>query len=145
MKRSGSAVWKGGLKDGSGTVSTESGVLANSPYNFSKRFENEKGTNPEELIAAAHASCFSMALSLQLANAGMKAESIDTTATVTLEQTAGGFAVTSSHLDTTVRVANADKAAFDKAVDAAKTGCPISKLLNATITLNAKLEQGAGV
>jgi len=145
MKRSGSAVWKGGLKDGSGTVSTESGVLANSPYNFSKRFESEKGTNPEELIAAAHAACFSMALSAQLGNAGMKADSINTTATVSLEQVEGGFAVTSSHLETTVRVPNADKAAFDKAVENAKSGCPISKLLNATITMNAKLEQGAGV
>ena len=145
MKRSGSAVWKGGLKDGSGTVSAESGVLANTPYNFSKRFESEKGTNPEELIAAAHAACFSMALSAQLGNAGMKADSINTTATVSLEQVEGGFAVTSSHLETTVRVPNADKAAFDKAVENAKSGCPISKLLNAKITMNAKLEQGAGV
>ena len=145
MKRSGSAVWKGGLKDGTGNVSTESGVLANIPYNFSKRFENEKGTNPEELIAAAHAACFSMALSAQLGNAGMKAESIDTTATVSLEQVEGGFAVTSSHLETTVRIPNADKAAFDKAVENAKSGCPISKLLNAKITMNAKLQQGAGV
>jgi len=145
MKRSGSAVWKGGLKDGTGNVSTESGVLANIPYNFSKRFESEKGTNPEELIAAAHAACFSMALSAQLGNAGMKAESINTTATVSLEQVEGGFAVTSSHLETTVRIPNADKAAFDKAVENAKSGCPISKLLNAKITMNAKLQQGAGV
>jgi osmotically inducible protein OsmC len=144
-KRSGSAVWKGGLKDGTGTVSTESGVLANIPYNFSKRFESEKGTNPEELIAAAHAACFSMALSAQLGNAGMKAESINTTATVSLEQVEGGFAVTSSHLETTVTIPNADKAAFDKAVENAKSGCPISKLLNAKITMNAKLQQGAGV
>ena len=145
MKRSGSAVWKGGLKDGTGTVSTESGVLANIPYNFSKRFESEKGTNPEELIAAAHAACFSMALSAQLGNAGMKADSINTTATVSLEQVEGGFAVTSSHLETTVRIPNADKAAFDKAAENAKSGCPISKLLNAKITMNAKLQQGAGV
>ena len=145
MKRSGSAVWKGGLKDGTGNVSTESGVLANIPYNFSKRFESEKGTNPEELIAAAHAACFSMALSAQLGNAGMKADSINTTATVSLEQVEGGFAVTSSHLETTVRIPNADKAAFDKAVENAKSGCPISKLLNAKITMNAKLQQGAGV
>ena len=144
-KRSGSAVWKGGLKDGTGTVSTESGVLANIPYNFSKRFESEKGTNPEELIAAAHAACFSMALSAQLGNAGMKAESINTTATVSLEQVEGGFAVTSSHLETTVRIPNADKAAFDKAAENAKSGCPISKLLSAKITMNAKLQQGAGV
>ena len=145
MKRSGSAVWKGGLKDGTGNVSTESGVLANIPYNFSKRFESEKGTNPEELIAAAHAACFSMALSAQLGNARMKADSINTTATVSLEQVEGGFAVTSSHLETTVRIPNADKAAFDKAVENAKSGCPISKLLNAKITMNARLEQGAGV
>jgi osmotically inducible protein OsmC len=145
MKRSGSAVWKGGLKDGTGIVSTESGVLSNTPYNFSKRFESEKGTNPEELVAAAHAACFSMALSLFLGNAGMTAESIDTTATVSLEQVGGGFAVTSSHLETTVKIPNANKAEFDKAVETAKSGCPISKLFNATITINAKLEQGAGV
>jgi osmotically inducible protein OsmC len=132
-------VWKGGLKDGTGTVSTESGVVSAVPYNFKKRFESEKGTNPEELIAAAHASCFSMALSAQLANAGMTAESIDTKATVSLEQGEGGFAVTSSHLDTTVKIPNANKAAFDKAVEAAKTGCPISKLLNAKITMDARL------
>jgi osmotically inducible protein OsmC len=139
MKRSASAVWRGGLKDGKGTVSTESGVLAGVPYNFSKRFENEKGTNPEELIAAAHAACFSMALSLFLGDAGMTAESIETTATVTLDQVAGGFAVTSSHLQTTVKIPNADNAGFQKAVETAKSGCPISKLLNATITMDAKL------
>jgi osmotically inducible protein OsmC len=139
MKRRGSAVWSGGLKDGKGTVSSESGVLSNVPYNFSKRFENEKGTNPEELIAAAHAACFSMALSLFLGDAGMKADSIETTATVTLEQVGDGFAVTSSHLQTAVKIPNADKAAFQKAVDTAKSGCPISKLLNATITMDAKL------
>jgi osmotically inducible protein OsmC len=139
MKRSASAVWKGGLKDGKGTVSTESGILSNTPYNFRMRFENEKGTNPEELVAAAHAACFSMALSLILGEAGMTADSIETKATVSLDQVDGGFAVTSSHLDTTVRIPNADKAAFDKAVEAAKTGCPISKLLNAKITMDAKL------
>ena len=139
MKRSASAVWKGGLQDGKGTVSTESGILANTPYNFKMRFENEKGTNPEELIAAAHAACFSMALSLFLGDAGMKAESIETTATVSLDQVDGGFAVTSSHLQTTVKIPNADKAAFEKAVETARSGCPISKLLNATITLDAKL------
>ena len=139
MKRSASAVWKGGLRDGNGTVSTESGVLANTPYNFRMRFENEKGTNPEELVAAAHAACFSMALSMILGQAGMTAESIDTKATVSLEQVGDGFAVTSSHLQTTVKIPNADKAAFEKAVAAAKTGCPISKLLNATITMDATL------
>ncbi|OFW29280.1 MAG: OsmC family peroxiredoxin [Acidobacteria bacterium RIFCSPLOWO2_02_FULL_65_29] len=139
MKRSASAVWKGGLKDGSGSVSTDSGVLSGTPYNFAKRFENEHGTNPEELVAAAHAACFSMALSMILGNAGMKAESINTKATVTLEQVEGGFAVTSSHLDTSVKIPNADKTAFQTAVEAAKTGCPISKLLNAKITMDARL------
>ena len=139
MKRSASAVWKGGLKDGAGTVSTETGVLSNVPYNFRMRFENEKGTNPEELIAAAHASCFSMALSMFLGDAGMKAESISTKASVTLEQVGGGFSVTSSHLETTVRIPNADAAAFQKAAEAAKSGCPVSKLLNARITMTATL------
>jgi lipoyl-dependent peroxiredoxin len=139
MKRSGSAVWKGGLKDGKGTVSTDSGVLSSVPYNFSKRFESEKGTNPEELIAAAHAACFSMALSLFLGEAGMTAESIDTKATVSLEQKDGGFAVTSSHLQTTVKIPKANKAAFEQAVETAKSGCPISKLLNAKITMEARL------
>jgi osmotically inducible protein OsmC len=139
MKRSGSAVWRGGLKDGKGTVSTETGVLSGTPYNFRMRFENEKGTNPEELIAAAHAACFSMALSLFLGQEGMTAESIDTRATVTLEEVGGGFAVTSSHLETNVKIPNADRAKFEKAVETAKSGCPISKLLNAKITMDARL------
>jgi len=139
MKRSASAVWKGGLKDGRGTVSSSSGALSNVPYNFSMRFENETGTNPEELIAAAHAACFSMALSLFLGNAGMTADSINTTATVTLEKVGDAFTVTSSHLDTTVRIPNADKAKFDQAAEGAKAGCPISRLLNTKITLDARL------
>jgi osmotically inducible protein OsmC len=139
MKRSASAAWKGGLKDGRGTVSTESGVLSGTPYNFSMRFENQKGTNPEELIAAAHAACFSMALSLFLGEAGMTAESIDTKATVTLEQVEGAFSVTSSDLHTTVKIPNADKAVFQQAAETAKNGCPISKLLNAKITMTATL------
>jgi osmotically inducible protein OsmC len=139
MKRSGSAVWKGGLKDGNGTVSTDSGVLSAVPYNFRKRFENENGTNPEELIAAAHAACFSMALSLFLGEAGMTADSIETKATVSLDQVGGGFAVTASHLETAVKIPNADRAAFEKAAETAKSGCPISKLLNAKITMDAKL------
>jgi osmotically inducible protein OsmC len=139
MERSGQAVWRGGLKDGRGTVSSDSGVLSNTPYNFGMRFENEKGTNPEELIAAAHAACFSMALSLFLGQEGMTAESIETRATVTLEQVGGGFAVTSSHLDTTVRIPGADPAKFEKAAEGAKSGCPISKLLNARITMDARL------
>ena len=139
MKRSASAVWKGGLKDGRGTVSAGSGALSNAPYNFSMRFENEKGTNPEELIAAAHAACFSMALSLFLGNAGMTADSIDTTATVTLEKVGDAFTVTASHLDTTVKIPNADQAKFQQAAEGAKAGCPISRLLNTKITLDAKL------
>jgi len=139
MNRTASAVWKGGLKDGRGTVSTSSGTLSNVPYNFSMRFENEKGTNPEELIAAAHAACFSMALSLFLGNAGMTAESINTTATVTLEKVGDAFTVTASHLDTTVRIPNADRAKFQEAAEGAKAGCPISRLLNTKITLDAKL------
>jgi osmotically inducible protein OsmC len=139
MKRSASAVWKGGLKDGRGTVSSSSGALSNVPYNFSMRFENETGTNPEELIAAAHAACFSMALSLSLGKAGMTAESINTTATVTLEKVGDAFTVTASHLDTTVRIPNADKAKFQEAAEGAKAGCPISRLLNTKITLDARL------
>jgi lipoyl-dependent peroxiredoxin len=139
MKRSASAVWKGGLKDGRGTVSSSSGALSNVPYNYSMRFENETGTNPEELIAAAHAACFSMALSLFLGNAGMTADSISTTATVSLEKVGDAFTVTSSHLDTTVRIPNADKAKFDQAAEGAKAGCPISRLLNTKITLDARL------
>ena len=141
MKRSASAVWRGGLKDGKGTVSTESGVLSATPYNFRMRFENEKGTNPEELVAAAHAACFSMALSAELGKAGMTADSIETSATVTLEQVEGGFAVTSSHLKTAVKIPNADKAKFQKAADDAKAGCPISKAaaFNLTQSLRALL------
>lgn len=139
MKRSGSAVWKGGLKDGKGAVSTESGVLSGTPYNFSKRFETESGTNPEELIAAAHAACFSMALSLFMANEGLTPESIETTATVSFDNVNGAWTVTSSHLQTTVKSPNASPAAFQKAAEGAKAGCPISKLLNAKITMDAKL------
>jgi lipoyl-dependent peroxiredoxin len=139
MKRSASAVWKGGLKDGQGTVSSESGALSRTPYNFRQRFENEKGTNPEELIAAAHAACFSMALSLFMANEGLSPESIDTTATANFENVNGAWTVTSSHLETRVKSPGADPARFQKAAEGAKTGCPISRLLNTTITMNAKL------
>ena len=139
MQRKGSAHWSGGLKDGEGTVSTASGVLNNTQYSFSTRFENGIGTNPEELIAAAHASCFSMALSAQLGNAGMTAESIDTTALVTLEKMDAGFTITSSHLDVSVKIPGADKAKFEEAAKAAETGCPISRVLNTKITMNAKL------
>jgi len=139
MQRKGSAHWSGGLKDGKGSVSTASGVLNNTPYSFGTRFENGTGTNPEELIAAAHASCFSMALSAQLGNAGMTAESIDTTATVTLDKTDAGFSITSSHLEVTVKIPGADKAKFEEAAKAAETGCPVSRVLNAKITMDAKL------
>lgn len=140
MNRKASAEWNGGLKDGRGTISTDSGVLSNTQYSFSKRFEDEPGTNPEELIAAAHAGCFSMAFSAQLGNAGLTAESIRTTATVTLEKLESGFAVTKSHLNVTARIPGADQAAFETAANNAKTGCPISKLLNAEITMDARLE-----
>jgi len=140
MKRKGSAVWQGGLKDGKGAVSTESGVLADTQYSFSTRFEDGKGTNPEELIAAAHAGCFSMALSAQLGNAGITPQQIQTTATVSLDKTDGGFAITAIHLDVAARIPGASKEAFDTAANAAKSGCPVSKVLNATITMDARLE-----
>jgi lipoyl-dependent peroxiredoxin len=140
MVRKASAVWNGSLKEGKGTISTESGVLANTPYSFSTRFENARGTNPEELIAAAHAGCFTMALSAQLGNAGIKPEQLETTASVTLEKLDAGFTVTKIHLETKARIPGGDKAAFDKAAQDAKTGCPISRLLKAEITLNATLQ-----
>jgi osmotically inducible protein OsmC len=140
IKKKGSAVWKGGLKDGKGAVSTESGVLSNAQYGFNTRFENGPGTNPEELLGAAHAGCFSMALSAQLGEAGLKAESINTTATVSLEKVEGGFAITAVHLDLTAKIPGADQAAFEKAANNAKAGCPVSKLFNAKITLDAKLQ-----
>src|SRR5713226_5431591 len=139
MERKGSAVWKGGLKDGKGTVSTASGVLSNTPYSFTTRFEGTPGTNPEELIAAAHAACFSMALSAQLAGAQLTAESIHTNATLTMEKLEAGWTITAVHLDVTARVPKADEAAFRKAAEDAKKGCPVSKVLNANITMNAKL------
>lgn len=140
MKRKASAVWKGGLRDGKGTISTDSGVLSNTQYSFSTRFEQGVGTNPEELIAAAHAGCFSMALSGQLGNAGMTAESINTTAIVTLDKTDAGFTIMAIHLDVRARIPGADQQAFEKAANNAKTGCPVSRLLNAQITMDAKLE-----
>jgi osmotically inducible protein OsmC len=139
MVRKASAVWNGSLKEGKGTISTESGVLSNTRYSFSTRFENERGTNPEELIAAAHAGCFTMALSGQLGNAGMTAESLETTAAVTLEKLEAGFTITKIHLDVTARIPGADQAAFDKAAANAKAGCPISRLLKAEITMTARL------
>ena len=140
MKRKASAVWRGGLKDGRGTISTASGVLSDTQYSFSTRFEEGIGTNPEELIGAAHAGCFSMALSGQLTNAGLTAESIETTATVTLEKTEAGFTITAVHLDVTARVPGAGQQAFETAAQNAKAGCPVSRLFNAQITMDAKLE-----
>ena len=140
MQRKASAVWKGGLKDGKGTVSATSGVLSNTPYSFATRFENTPGTNPEELIAAAHAACFSMALSAQLGTANLTPESINTTANLTLEKLDSGWTITAVHLDVTGRVPKADAVAFQKAAQDAKSGCPVSKVLKANITMNAKLE-----
>jgi osmotically inducible protein OsmC len=139
MKQKASAVWNGGLKDGHGTISTGSGALVAKPYSFRTRFEGEPGTNPEELVGAAHASCFSMALSMILGQAGMTPQKIETEATITLEQKEGGFAVTSSHLDVKAVIPGANDAAFQECAAKAKAGCPISKLLNATITMNARL------
>jgi len=139
MQRFANAVWKGGLKDGKGTVSTASGVLSNNAYSFSARFENGKGTNPEELIAAAHAGCFSMALSGELGKLGLTADSIETKATLNFEKTDAGFTVTSIHLDVAAKVPKAERSTFEKAADAAKRTCPISRLLNTQITMAAKL------
>lgn len=140
MKRKASAEWNGGLKDGKGTISTDSGVLRDTQYSFSTRFENGAGTNPEELIAAAHAGCFSMALSGQLGNANLKADSIRTTATITMEKLDAGFTVTASHLDVVAKVPGATQEQFMTAANNAKSGCPISRLLKAEITMNARLE-----
>ena len=140
MKRSASAMWNGDLRSGKGTISTDSGALSDTQYSFSTRFESGKGTNPEELIAAAHAGCFSMALSAQLGEAGLVAQSIKTKATVTLEKGDGGFAITAVHLDLIARIPGASAQQFDAAADNAKKGCPVSKVLNAKITLDKKLE-----
>ena len=140
MKRNASAEWKGGLKDGKGTISSDSGVLANTQYSFSTRFENGKGTNPEELIAAAHAGCFSMALSAELAKLGKTADSIQTEAELTMLKTDAGFTITAIHLKVKGKVPNWDPAAFKAAAETAKAGCPVSRVLKADITLEARLE-----
>ena len=140
MKRNGSAEWKGGIRDGKGTVSTESGILNQTQYSFTSRFEDGQGTNPEELIAAAHAGCFSMAFSAQLEKEGLKANSIKTTATVTLEKSEGGFSIPSIHLKVVGIVPDVDHATFNKIANSAKEGCPVSKLMNAKITMDATLE-----
>jgi osmotically inducible protein OsmC len=140
MKRNASAVWKGGLKDGKGTISSDSGVLADTQYSFSTRFEDGKGTNPEELIAAAHAGCFSMALSAQLGTMGLTPEQISTSAAVSLEKVGEGFSITAVHLVVKAKVPGADAPQFQTAANNAKAGCPVSKVLNATITMDATLE-----
>ena len=140
MQRKASAMWQGGLKDGKGTLSADSGVLSQTPYSFHTRFESTPGTNPEELLAAAHAGCFTMALSGQLGQAGMTVERLETTATITLEKVGDGFAITKSHLDLVARVPGADREKFDAAVNAAETGCPVSKLFKADISVSARLE-----
>jgi osmotically inducible protein OsmC len=139
IKRRGSAAWQGGIKDGKGTISTESGALNAYPYGFASRFEGQRGSNPEELIAAAHASCFTMALSLILGEAKLVAEQIDTTAEVTLEQVEGGYEISAVHLTLKAKVPGADQATFEKLTGMAKAGCPVSKLLKANITLDATL------
>jgi osmotically inducible protein OsmC len=139
MKQKASAVWQGSLKEGNGTISTGSGALSAKPYSFKTRFEGEQGTNPEELIGAAHAGCFSMALSMILGMAGFTPEKIETTATITLEQKDGGFAITASHLDVSAKVPGASEEALLECAAKAKAGCPVSKVLNASISMDAKL------
>lgn len=140
MQRKASAVWQGNLNQGKGSLSTESGVLKQTQYSFSTRFENGTGTNPEELLAAAHAGCFAMALSAELAKVGMVADKLEGTATITLEKVPDGFSITKSHLDLIAHIPQADQAKFDAAVQAAKKGCPVSKLFKAEISLSAKLQ-----
>jgi osmotically inducible protein OsmC len=139
MQRTAAAQWHGDLKAGGGTITTASGTLSQTPYSFHSRFESGKGTNPEELLAAAHAGCFTMALSLQLAQAGHPADTLDTTCTITLDQKDGGFAITSSHLELKAKVPGITQEAFQQAAAAAKAGCPVSKLYNTAISLNAVL------
>jgi lipoyl-dependent peroxiredoxin len=140
MKRQATAQWQGDLKTGKGSLTTDSGVLSQTPYSFSTRFEGEKGTNPEELVAAAHAGCFTMALSAELGKAGLTAKSLRTTAAVSLEKNGGGWGVTESHLELVAQVPGASQEAFKQAAETAKANCPISKLLNARISLTWRLE-----
>ncbi len=139
MTRTADAHWQGDIKSGAGSISTQTHTLANTPYSFHSRFEDGKGTNPEELLAAAHAGCFTMALSLQLTEAGLKAESLDTRCSITLDKKDGGFAITESRLELKARIPGATKEAFEKAANAAKAGCPVSKLYNTNITLHMEL------
>ena len=140
MKKKAWAVWKGGIKDGGGTISTETGVLKEAPYGFKSRFEDGKGTNPEELIGAAHAGCFSMALSLMLGQAGLTPEEIRTTAEVTLDKVGEAYEITASHLTVSARIPGADQLRFEEIANRAKIGCPVSKLLKAKITMDARLQ-----
>ena len=143
MQRAATAVWKGALKDGKGTISTASGVLANTPYSFSTRFENGQGTNPEELIAAAHAGCFTMALSAQLGTLNFTPASLRTEATVSLEKLDAGWTISKVHLDVVARIPGISPSAFDSAAASAKANCPVSRLLKAEISMTSKLEQQA--
>ena len=140
MKKWGSAIWKGGIKDGQGVISTQTGVLKEAPYGFASRFEDGPGSNPEELLGAAHAACFTMALSLMLGNAGFTADKIETKAHVTLEKDGEGFSITKVHLSVTAQVPGTDQAGFEKIARQAKEGCPVSKVLNADISMDATLE-----
>lgn len=140
MQRKASAAWQGGLKDGKGTLSTESKALSGIPYSFGTRFEGAPGTNPEELLGAAHAGCFSMALSMMLGEAGITPERIETTATITFEKLDTGFTITRSHLDVAVKAAGADRGKFNEAAQKAKAGCPLSKVLKAEISMDARLD-----
>jgi osmotically inducible protein OsmC len=140
MIKKASAVWHGSIKEGGGTISTETGVLREAPYGFKSRFENGKGTNPEELIGAAHAGCFSMAFSLMLGNAGFTADKIETQAAVTLDKVGEGFEITASHLTVSAKIPGIDDAKFQEIAAQAKAGCPVSKLLKATITMDASLD-----
>lgn len=139
MKRTANAHWQGDLKSGKGDISTASGVLSKTQYSFSTRFEDGKGTNPEELLAAAHAGCFTMALSAQLGQANLTAESLDTQCTIHLEKQPDGFSITESHLEVKAKIPGATQEQFDTAVQAAKTGCPVSKLYKTNVTLSAQL------
>jgi osmotically inducible protein OsmC len=139
MERNATAHWHGAVKEGRGSITTESRTLSEQAYSFGSRFEQGQGTNPEELIAAAHAGCFSMALALELGNAGLPPDSIDTRAAVSIEQQGGGFAITAVHLEVSASVPDADEEAFQKAANTARSGCPVSKLLNADISMDAKL------
>ena len=139
MKRKASATWNGGLRDGNGTMSSHSGVLSDTQYSFSTRFENGIGTNPEELIAAAHAGCFSMALAAELEGAGFTPESIHTNSTLTFEKTDAGFTITTIHLDVVAKVPGVDADTFAEIAAGAKSGCPVSRVLNAEIMMDAKL------